>query len=556
MIQTTFYNQIIELPLDVPISKLFSHMPKLPTDHTYKIVWNNINVCSKQYNIIQCIVSNNNKDIPIYKIYDEYLNLPTNCFSEHGINFNKSGLFIKFNRTIRVPDNDKNIYPLPPSLGEFKLFKNGDNIELPIYQKEALWMGFNCRTDVALKIGVGNVNAITGLPWEEGVLTQSPQNYVICPKQLWLDGIKINNKKNAKLVKNGSFVEDIVRQFVAVPIDSNLSIEQQLKDKKLIDNVEGGLKFEAYTLYEKNFLVYSVDKQKFLNINETATLGEQLIFYKPIKNEPYIDRTLRDYGIRENDTINITLLIGCGQLFVKTLTGKTITVRISEHMDVTQLKELIEEQEGIPVKQQRLIFAGKSLENYILLSAYKLKPESTIHLVLTLRGGGTPPDPRKQMSLAAGGLIVQKIYVDEHKLDDWNMNSYEKCKINIVNSIQRKHKMPPTPISADTYIKHGYPWYELYDEDAESIANVKNSLFNKILSLDKIKEENPETECCICMSNYANIKYNTCNHTMCSECLTSIIKNQDDKLSCHICRGDVANDNITITSGIDKIKMT
>ncbi|MEU8483331.1 hypothetical protein [Streptomyces sp. NPDC048641] len=151
---------------------------------------------------------------------------------------------VRFVRTLRLPETGT--HPLPPGLGEFPVRRVEDyadsvppewrargGVMLPMYLREAMWLSFAGTAEpAALQVGVGKVCAISGLPWSSR-LSRDPQNYVVLPRQPWLDGIKSG--------------KGTVRQFVALPLGLGATVEGQVTGEE----TWGGIQLQAFALTER-----------------------------------------------------------------------------------------------------------------------------------------------------------------------------------------------------------------------------------------------------------------------------------------------------------------
>ncbi|MGW6548520.1 hypothetical protein ACWGBH_37595, partial [Streptomyces massasporeus] len=154
------------------------------------------------------------------------------------------GVAVRFIRTLRLPETGT--HPLPPGLGEFPVRRVADyadrvpeawrargGVMLPVYLREAMWLSFAGTSEpAALQVGVGKVCAVSGRPWSDRP-ARDPQNYVVLPRQPWLDGINSGT--------------GTVRQFVAVPLGLGATVEGQVTGEE----VWGGVQLQSFALNDR-----------------------------------------------------------------------------------------------------------------------------------------------------------------------------------------------------------------------------------------------------------------------------------------------------------------
>ncbi|HSX98539.1 MAG TPA: hypothetical protein VLG91_14275, partial [Streptomyces sp.] len=165
------------------------------------------------------------------------------------------GVRVRFQRTLRLPETGT--HPLPPGLGDFPVRRVEDypqtaseemrargGVMLPVYLREAMWMHFGGSTEpAALQVGVGKVCAVSGKPWS-GTLARDPQNYLVLPRQPWLDGI--NSGKGT------------VRQFVAVPLGLGATVEGQVTGEEVF----GGVQLQSFPLNDEQLALWRKEERR------------------------------------------------------------------------------------------------------------------------------------------------------------------------------------------------------------------------------------------------------------------------------------------------------
>jgi hypothetical protein len=403
---------------------------------------------------------------------------------------------ISFHRTLRVPE-DGHDYPLPAGLGTFPIHRVEDYADsvppqwledggffIPLYQREALFIQFEGEEwcPGIAKVCVGQINAITGKPYSEKLSSHS-QDYVVIPKQKWLDGINSG--------------DGTVKQFVAMPLGQGYTVEAQITDEEkyggfqivVYEAVDGRFKKKEFSIHQKANFIERISKSEFDRILRGLTKREKAII-DFIRNGCTAAGTALQTGLAKQEVVDFyvnfrkefsnTIASNVKRHFYDDENYIAILYRASMALRSLGLREDID---PIPKPPQSLPDKSDTdSKNDFTLGSSPAPSGSALFSSSPL------PTHRSQeveeMGIAAGGKINQQIFQDTYGVDSWDPNRRRLLKIHMVNSIAYQsitgQEPPASPITIDEYRESGIPWYSHYDENIQSLKGV--GAFNQIVS--------------------------------------------------------------------------
>lgn len=341
---------------------------------------------------------------------------------------------VRFHKTLRIPDDNKD-YGLPPSLGQFKMeeveaykdrlpedvVKKG-GVFFPMWLAEAMWVSFEGayapgrgKVPFAVRVSTGKKSALTGEDWSQGL---KEKDYMVCPPQPWLDGFVVD--------------KGVIRQFIATPKGSGLSVESQLNGGAV--EKEGGLQIEVIPMKKEHF-------EKHFPIQRYDSLG--------------IDRYRRSDSFKTL-TKGVVLCHDSGsgpESFAFEAHAASSSSLYSASLE--SLAPVAAAAGGGQQINNSKVFRSASL--------MKVVPETT-------------PVQVNSMTLAAGGKMTQGVYSDPYGIDAWDMDNAMRIWVHLfdVDSYVEVTGKEPPPSSAnrELYRRQGYQWNPSYNQTLQATAKL------------------------------------------------------------------------------------